>query len=79
MWSQVYNPLHSIVLSALLAAVPVVVLLGALGASHLKAHVAALLGLAASLTEGEILRFAFFHSISLAVLVGVLVTIQTHL
>src|ERR1700732_207525 len=49
MWSQVYNPLHSIVLSALLAAVPVVVLLGALGFLHLKAHVAALLGLAASL------------------------------
>jgi lactate permease len=48
MWSQVYNPLHSIVLSALLAAVPVVVLLGALGVLHLKAHVAALLGLAAS-------------------------------
>jgi lactate permease len=48
MWSQVYNPLHSIVLSALLAAVPVAVLLGALGVLHLKAHVAALLGLAAS-------------------------------
>ena len=50
MWSQVYNPLHSIVLSALLAAIPVVVLLGALGIFHLKAHIAALLGLTASLT-----------------------------
>jgi L-lactate permease len=50
MWTQVYNPLHNIVLSALLAAVPVVVLLGTLGFFHLKAHVAALLGLAASLT-----------------------------
>lgn len=49
MWSQVYNPLHSIVLSALLAAIPVVVLLGALGIFHLRAHVAALLGLTASL------------------------------
>jgi lactate permease len=49
MWSQVYNPLHNIVLSALLASVPIVVLLGALGFFHLKAHVAALLGLAASL------------------------------
>jgi len=29
--------------------------------------------------EGEILRFVFFHSISLAVLVGVLVTIQAHM
>ena len=49
MWSQVYNPLQNIVLSALLAALPVVVLLGALGIFHLKAHIAALLGLAASL------------------------------
>ncbi len=49
MWSQVYNPLHSIVLSALLAAVPIVVLLGALGIFHLKAHLAALLGLVASI------------------------------
>jgi lactate permease len=49
MWSQVYNPLHSIVLSALLAAVPIIVLLGALGFFHLKAHIAALLGLLASL------------------------------
>src|SRR5580700_9074232 len=49
MWSQVYDPLHNIVLSALLAAVPVAVLLGALGVFHVKAHLAALLGLAASL------------------------------
>jgi lactate permease len=50
MWSQIYAPVHnSIVLSALLAAVPVAVLLGALGFFHLKAHIAALLGLAASL------------------------------
>ncbi len=49
MWSQVYNPLQSILLSALVAALPVIVLLGALGFFHLKAHIAALLGLAASL------------------------------
>ena len=49
MWSQVYNPLHSVLLSALVAAIPVVVLLGALGVFHLRAHVAALLGLIASL------------------------------
>jgi lactate permease len=48
MWSQVYDPLHNIVLSALLAAVPVVVLLGALGILHIKAHLAALIGLTAS-------------------------------
>jgi lactate permease len=50
MWSQVYNPLQNILFSALVAAIPVVVLLGALGVLHLKAHIAALLGLAASLT-----------------------------
>jgi lactate permease len=49
MWSQVYTPLQSILLSALVAAIPVVVLLSALGIFHLKAHIAALLGLAASL------------------------------
>jgi lactate permease len=48
MWSQVYDPLHNIILSALLAALPVAVLLGALGFLHLKAHIAALLGLTAS-------------------------------
>jgi lactate permease len=49
MWSQVYNPLQNILISALVAAIPVIVLLGALGIFHLKAHIAALLGLAASL------------------------------
>jgi lactate permease len=49
MWSQAYDPLHNIIFSALLAAVPVAVLLGALGFFHLKAHIAAILGLAASL------------------------------
>ncbi|PWT86530.1 MAG: lactate permease [Acidobacteria bacterium] len=49
MWSQVYNPLQNILLSALVASIPIVVLLGALGIFHVKAHIAALLGLAASL------------------------------
>jgi lactate permease len=49
MWSQVYNPLHSVLLSALVAAIPVVVLLGGLGVFHVRAHIAALLGLIASL------------------------------
>src|SRR6202047_3255892 len=68
MWSQVYNPLHSIVLSALLAAVPVVVLLGALGFFHLKAHVAALLGLAASLA---ISVFEFGMPVQMSVMAAV--------
>lgn len=56
MWPQVYDPLHNIILSALVAAVPIVVLLSALGVFHLKAHIAALLGLTASLL---ISRFEF--------------------
>src|SRR5882724_8293929 len=48
-WPQTYTPLHSLLLSALVAALPVVVLLGLLGLFHVKAHLAALAGLAASL------------------------------
>jgi lactate permease len=48
-WPQGYDPTGHWWLSALLAALPVVVLLGSLGLLHIKAHYAALLGLAASL------------------------------
>ncbi|MCU0492344.1 MAG: lactate permease LctP family transporter, partial [Chloroflexaceae bacterium] len=48
-WTQVYNPLGNLLLSALVAALPVVVLLGLLGWLHVKAHIAALLGLATAL------------------------------
>jgi lactate permease len=48
-WLQTYDPLHNWALSALLAALPVVVLLGSLAFLHLKAHVAAGIGLAAAL------------------------------
>lgn len=48
-WTQVYTPLGSLLLSALVASLPVVVLLGLLGLFHVKAHIAALAGLATSL------------------------------
>ncbi|WP_242342844.1 L-lactate permease [Anaeromyxobacter terrae] len=48
-WTQNYVPLGNLHLSALVAAIPVVVLLAALAFFHVKAHVAALLGLALAL------------------------------
>ena len=48
-WSQVYDPLGSPWLSTLVAALPVVVLLAGLGVFRLKAHTAALAGLAVAL------------------------------
>ncbi|HET6982229.1 MAG TPA: L-lactate permease [Myxococcaceae bacterium] len=48
-WTQNYAPLGNIFLSALVAALPVIVLLGSLAFFHVKAHVAALLGLATAL------------------------------
>ncbi|HTN76885.1 MAG TPA: lactate permease LctP family transporter, partial [Pirellulaceae bacterium] len=50
MWTQIYSPvLDNVFLSALVAALPVVVLLGLLAFSRVKAPVAALLGLATAL------------------------------
>jgi lactate permease len=48
MWSQVYDPFGSMILSTAVAAIPVFVLLGAIGIFEFRAHVAALMGLAAA-------------------------------
>ena len=48
-WPQNYDPVGNWMLSTLIAALPVVVLLGTLALLHMKAHYAALLGLATSL------------------------------
>jgi lactate permease len=48
-WTQAYTPLGNLFVSAAVAALPVVVLLGALAIFHIKAHKAALLGLATAL------------------------------
>ncbi len=49
-WTQVYTPVGgSVALSALVAAIPVVVLLGLLAFGHVKAHWSALAGLASCL------------------------------
>ena len=50
-WTQNYNPAGHWLLSTLLAAIPVLILLSALAIFRIKAHFAALLGLAASLAH----------------------------
>lgn len=49
-WYQTYNPAGSVWLSTLIAALPIVVLLGGLAFLRLKAHIAAMAGLVVSLT-----------------------------
>ena len=45
-WTQIYAPVaNSILVSALVAAIPIILLLGALAFFHIKAHWAAVLGL----------------------------------
>jgi lactate permease len=48
-WSQNYNPLGNALWSTLIAALPIVVLLGCIASGRVKAHIAALAGLATAL------------------------------
>jgi lactate permease len=48
-WTQTYTPMGNLFLSALVAALPVAVLLGLLASSKIQAHFAAIAGLVASL------------------------------
>lgn len=48
-WSQIYDPFGSLLLSTAAAALPVLILLGAIGIFEMRAHLAALLGLASAL------------------------------
>ena len=47
-WPQNYDPLHSLLYSSLVSAIPVVLLLGLLAVWHVRAHFAALVGLLAA-------------------------------
>ncbi len=49
MWSQVYDPFNNVWLSTMAAAIPVVVMLAALAFFHIKAHIAAIMGLVSAL------------------------------
>lgn len=48
-WQQIYDPFGNMIISTALAAIPVVVMLAALGFFHIKAHIAAGLGLLAAI------------------------------
>ncbi len=48
-YSQAYNPTGSAILSTLLAALPVLILLGGLGVFQIRAHIAAFIGMVAAL------------------------------
>ena len=54
-WSQVYDPLGHPWLSTICAALPIVVLLGALAVFKIRAHIAALLALATSIVIATII------------------------
>ncbi len=49
MWAQVYDPFGSMIVSTAVAALPVVVLLGSIAVLEVRAHLAAILGLATAL------------------------------
>ena len=51
MWQQVYDPLHSNILSTVAAAIPVVTLLVLIATGAVRTHIAALIALAAAILE----------------------------
>lgn len=48
-WSQNYDPLHNVVLSTLVAALPIIILLSSIAVFKIRIHYAAVFGLAAAL------------------------------
>ena len=62
-WSQIYAPLGGIGVSALVASIPVVVLLALLAFYHVRAHLAALIALAVA---GSIAIFVYGMPVKLA-------------
>lgn len=54
-WQQVYDPMGSMFLSTLFASLPVIVMLVGLGFLHMKAHIAAGLGLLSAILVAVII------------------------
>jgi len=69
MWQQVYNPFDNVALAALVAAIPIVVLLALIASNTVKAHVAAVIALIAAII---ISVFAFTMPADLAIRAAVL-------
>jgi lactate permease len=70
-WQQIYTPvLGNLLLSALVAAIPVVVLLGLLAFFHVKAHIAALLGLISAMLVAFLVYHMPFPLVGMAAVQG---------
>jgi len=69
MWNQVYNPFSNQVLSTLAAAIPVVTLLALIASGKVKAHIAAVIALAAAIVVAV---YAFTMPAGMAFRAGVL-------
>ena len=70
-WQQIYSPvMGNLFLSALVAALPVVVLLGLLAFFHVKAHIAALLGLVTAMAVAFLVYHMPFALVGMAAVQG---------
>src|SRR5512133_1150396 len=69
-WSQVYSPIGGIAVSALIAALPVVTLLGLLAFFHVRAHLAALAGLLVAIAIAVVVYHMPFTLVSAATAFG---------
>ena len=79
MWSQVYDPFHSMLFSAGVAVIPVFVLLASIGIFEVRAHTAAILGLTAAVVVLVIIAAVLaFSAVSILFLYGLLLA-QAHL
>jgi lactate permease len=69
MWNQIYDPFGNAALSTLVAAIPILVLLGLIAFAHVKPHIAALVALLAALIVAVVI---FTMPAGMAVEAGIL-------